>query len=307
MSLFSCDKTTGGSRRGGLSLLELIVALGILAALSTVAVRALDPLADQARYEVTLRVLDQLRVATIGDHAAKQTDGQRIISGFLADTGTLPSTLADLTALPAGIDAYSVQSFDSDRDSVDDVTISSGWNGPYVHLGAGQSSLVDGWGRSPLIDPDAGDFDFTSRGSDGDAIAPEDGYRADLSVTIPSSDYTSSTVVFRLFAIDGTTGTRIDPAPTGIEQLGVLFYSVNGNGGTTGAIEEVTLPVAATGTFEVTRTNLVHGRAAARAFLWSDTDADDQIDVGESVLFSSYVHYFSVIGGIDSRIEMELR
>ena len=307
MSLFSCDKTRFSSRRGGLSLLELIVALGILAALSTVAVRALDPLADQTRYEVTQRVLDQLRVATFGDPAAKQTDGQRIISGFLADTGTLPSTLADLTTLPAGIDAYSVQSFDSDRDSVDDVTLSSGWNGPYLHLGAGQSSLVDGWGRSPLIDPDAGHFDFTSRGSDGDAIAPEDGYRADLSVTIPSSEYMSSTVVFRLFAIDGTTGTRIDPAPTGLLQLAVMFYSVNGNGGTTGAIEEVTLPVAATGTFEVTRTNLVHGRAAARSFLWSDTDADDQLDVGEPVLFSSYVHYFSVIGGIDSRIEMELR
>ncbi len=307
MSLFNCGRTRLSSRRCGLSLLELIVALGILAALSTVAVRTLDPLADQARYEATRTVLDQLRLATFGDPAAKQIDGQRIISGFLADTGALPSALGDLTALPAGIDAYSLQSFDSDRDTVDDVSLSSGWNGPYVHLGAGQSSPLDGWGRSPLIDPDAGDFDFTSRGSDGDAVAPEDGYRADLSVTIPSVEYTSSTVVFRLFAIDGTTGTRIDPAPTGIEQLGVLFYSVNGNGGTTGAVEEITLPVAATGTFEATRTNLIHGRVAARAFLWSDTDTDDQLDAGESILLSSYIHYFSVIGGVDSRIEMELR
>lgn len=307
MSLFNCGRTRLSSRRCGLSLLELIVALGILAALSTVAVRTLDPLADQARYEATRTVLDQLRLATFGDPAAKQIDGQRIISGFLADTGALPSALGDLTALPAGIDAYTLQSFDSDRDTADDVSLSSGWNGPYVHLGAGQSSLLDGWGRSPLIDPDAGDFDFTSRGSDGDAVAPEDGYRADLSVTIPAVEYTSSTVVFRVFAIDGMTGTRIDPAPTPVQQLGVLFYSVNGNGGTTGAVEEVTLPVAATGTFEATVTNVNHGRAAARAFLWSDTDADDQLDAGESIVLSSYVHYFSVIGGVDSRIEMELR
>ena len=307
MSLFSCDNANRRAVRKGLTLLELIVALGILAVLSTVAVRALDPLADQTRYEVTQRVLDQLRTATVGDPGARQTDGQPIIAGYLADTGAFPGALADFTTKPVGIDAFSLQSFDSDRDTVDDVNLSSGWNGPYFHFGAGQSSLVDGWGNAPLIDPDAGDFDFTSRGSDGDAVVPETGYRADVSVVVPTTEYTSNNVVFRLFAIDGTTGTRIDPAPTGLEQLGVLYYSVNGNGGTTGAMEEVTLPVAATGTFEASRTNVIHGKAAARAFLWSDTDSDNQLDSGETIVASSYVHYFTVIGGVDSRIEMELR
>lgn len=66
--------------RRGLTLLELIVALGILAALSTIAVRAIDPLADQSRYEATQRLLDDLRDATVGSALARQVNGQPIVS-----------------------------------------------------------------------------------------------------------------------------------------------------------------------------------------------------------------------------------
>lgn len=290
----------------GLTLLELVVALAVLAVLSTVAVQALDPIADQARYESTRRVLDELRDVTVGSSTAKQANGLRIVSGFIAHTGTLPSDLDDFLSLPVGLAGQSVQSFDSDRDTVDDVTLTSGWAGPYLNLGAGQTAVVDGWGQSPLIDPDGGVFDFTSLGSDNDSVVPESGYRADLSVTIQSDEYLS-TVVCRLFEIDGITGTRIDPSPGVTEQLGVLFYGVNLAGGTTGAIEEVLLPVAAAGTFEASQANMVHGAAAARGILWTDTDLDQELDALETVSKKSYVHYFTVVGEADLRIEMELR
>lgn len=308
MSLLHCVSANSINRVGrhGLTLLELIVALGVLAVLSTVAVRAIDPIADQARYEVAQRLLTNLRTATVGDQSTRQSNGQRMITGLLADTGQLPSDLNHFLEQPIGLIAHGSQSFDSNRDSVNDVTLSSGWRGPYLHLGAGQNSLLDGWGRAPLIDPDGGVFDFTSLGSDNDSIAPEDGFRADISVTIPNSEYLS-TVVFRLFAIDGGTGSRIDPSPTGLDQLGVLLYCVNGNGGTTGAIEEILIPVAASGSFEASRSNFIHGVAAARGVLWSDTDSDDLFDVGETLELSSYVHYFTVVGGSDARIDMELR
>ncbi len=157
-----------------------------------------------------------------------------------------------------------------------------------------------------MIDPDGGDFDFSSLGSDNDSVAPEDGYRADLSVVIPSVDYTSS-ATFRLFEIDGVSGSRINPLPGALIQLGVLLYSVNANGGTTGAIEEIMLPVASNGTFETSRANLTHGTAAARGIQWSDIDMDQQLDLGETVTRSSYVHYFVITGDADVRIEMELR
>ena len=302
MSLLRC----ANSRRRGLTLLELIIALGILAVMSTIAVRSLDPLASQARYESTQRLLEELRVATLGSLSARQISGQRVISGFISDTGALPSSLDDLITQPAALVSHSLQSFDSDRDGVEDVTLSSGWRGPYVQLGPGQSSLLDGWGNAPLLNPDGGDFDFTSLGSDNDSIAPEDSYRADLSVIIPSKDF-GSNVVFRLFEIDATTGSRVDPSPTGTEQLGVLVYGVNANGGVTGAIEEAMLPIASTGTFEASRLNFIHGMAAARGVLWSDTDADQQFDLTETISLSSYVHYFTVTGQADVRIEMDLQ
>ena len=183
MSLFNCVRqprpvpafSPSNSKRVGLTLLELIVTLGILAVMSTLAVTSLDPLANQSRYEATQRLMKELRLATVGDRFAKQTNGQRVVSGFIADTGSLPSDLSDFNAKPVGLIAHAVQTFDSNRDSTIDVTLSSGWKGPYVHLGAGQTSILDGWGRAPLIDPDGGDFNFLSYGADTDSVAPEDG------------------------------------------------------------------------------------------------------------------------------------
>ncbi len=294
-----------GSRRCALTLLELVIALGILAVLSTVAVRSLEPLADQARYETTQRVLNDLRAATIGDAGAKLASGQQVLSGYTADTGLLPTALDDLNTKPSGIAAYAAQSFDSDRDLTNDLTLGSGWNGPYLHLGAGVSTVLDGWGNAPLVDPDGGVFDFQSLGSDNDSTAPEDGYRADLSAQINSQDYQVD-ITFRLFDIDGG-GLRIDPAPTGTEQLGVLFYAPNASGGTTGAIQEQMLIVASSGSFEVTRSNTVLGAVAARAIQWLDTDGDDVLDVGESIQTKSYIHYFNAVPSSSLRIEMDLR
>jgi len=291
--------------RSAMTLLELVVALTILAVLSTIAVEALNPLADQARYESTQRILRRMRAATVGDLLARNVNGQRIVSGYLADTGAVPTALSDFFVKPAGLAANSSQSFDSDQDSVNDVTLLSGWKGPYLQLGPGESTLLDGWGANVLIDPDAGTFDYTSYGSDGDTAAPEDGYAADLTVAIPTTDY-QSTVTFRLFEIDGTTQARIDPTPTGLEQLAVLLYSVNGNGGTDGSIEEKLYVVASTGTFEASKSSFIHGVAAARGILWTDTNSDDVFDSGESIVLSSYVHYFSVTES-DLRVEMELR
>jgi prepilin-type N-terminal cleavage/methylation domain-containing protein len=292
--------------RSGLSLLELVVALGILAVASTMAVRALDPIADQARYESTQRTLEQLRDATLGDRRARNSNGQRIVSGYIADTGVLPATLDDLLVQPVSLIAHASQSFDSDRDSINDVTLTSGWRGPYLLLGAGHSTLLDGWGRAPLIDPDGGDFDFTSLGSDNNSVLPEDGYQADITVPIPATEYASS-ATFRLFGIAAGTGLRIDPVVPFQGQLAVLFYGVNANGGTTGAVEERLIPVASTGSFETTLNNLPHGCAAARGILWIDSNADQVIDALETIDSISYVHYFTITGEADLRIEMDLR
>jgi hypothetical protein len=276
----------------------LVVVLGILAVLSTVAVRSLEPIADQARYEMTQTVLSDLRLASIGTNARE--------SSFIGDTGALPSSVDELLARPLSLVAHSLQSFDSDRDTVNDVTLSSGWNGPYIHLGVGLEEVLDGWGAAPALISGSGDLNFVSQGSDDDSLAPEDGYRADLTVTIRVREYTCD-VIFRLFAIDGLNGSRVDPSPTGTEQLGVLFYGVNAMGATNGAIAEQMIVIPNSGTFEHRRSNTICRTFAARAILWNDTDSDDSLDVGEAIVKKSYVHYPIVQPATDVRIEMELR
>ncbi|PHQ34493.1 type II secretion system protein [Rhodopirellula bahusiensis] len=292
--------------RHALTLLELIVSLGILAILSTIAVRSLDPIADQSRFEATQRVLESMRLATIGDSNIRQLNGQRILEGFVADTGSFPSDPDDLVVQPVGMISHSIQTFDSNNDSIDDVSLSSGWRGPYLQLGVGQSNIVDGWGRPLTITAGAGTVNFQSTGSDGDSILPEDGYASDLSIAISNSEF-ESTVTFRLFDIDGITGLRIIPSLLGLQQSGILLYCVNGNGGTSGAVEEVMIPVGPSGSFEATKTDLVHGTAAARGVIWLDLNLNDQLDVGELIARTTYVHYFTVTSNSDVRIEMELR
>ncbi len=300
MCRYSCVK------RLGLTLLELVVVLGILAMLASVAVRSLTPLADQARYEATQRLLDEMRVAVAGHPARQSLADAAVIHGIVADTGMLPGTAQDLLIKPVGWLDRGLQSFDSDRDSIDDLTLSSGWNGPYMQLGAGRSTLVDGWGNAPLLTPNLGGLDLTSTGSDGDSVGSETGNAADVTVPILAKDF-SGDCICRLFAIDSNSGLRIDPSPVGNEQLGVLFYGVNANGGTTGAIEEQLLIVPAVGSFEVRRSNTIHGTAGLRAILWNDTDNDDALDNGESIIKKSYVHYVQIHPGADNRVEMELR
>lgn len=292
--------------RRALTLLELVVVLGILAMLSSVAIRSMAPIADQARYESTQRLLDEVRVAVAG-HPARQTlADSSVIHGIVADTGMLPSAMDDLLTRPTGWIDRALQSFDSDRDAIDDLTLTSGWNGPYMQLGAGRSTIVDGWGHEPNLAPKLGGLDIISTGSDGDSVGSETGNQADITVPILSKDIEGDCIC-RLFAIDGISGLRIDPNPTGSQQLGVLFYGVNASGGTTGAIEEQLLVVAASGSFDVRRSHTTHGTVALRAILWNDTDNDDALDIGESIIQKSYVHYLQIHPGADNRVEMELR
>ncbi len=277
-----------------------------MALLSSVAIRSLGPIADQARYESTQRLLDELRVAIAGHPPRQYASDSTVIHGFIADTGILLSDMDDLLVRPNTIIDRTLQSFDSDRDSIDDLTLTSGWNGPYMQLGAGRTAIVDGWGHAPTLAANLGGIDLLSRGSDGDSIGAEDGYQADITVPILAKDIAGE-VVCRVFDVDGMSGLRIDPSPTGSQQMGVLFYGVNAAGGTTGSIEEQLLIVAAGGSFEVRRSSTTLGNVALRAILWNDLDNDDILDVGESIVKKSYVHTVQVHPGVDNRVEMELR
>jgi prepilin-type N-terminal cleavage/methylation domain-containing protein len=132
----------------GFSLIELVVALAILAAATTIALRATNHLQDQARYTNTISTLNNLQAAIVGPTNERSSDGTALVSGFVADTGRLPEfeagdPLTELISNPNGITNY--QFYTSNIDN--SVRIQVGWQGPYLHLGAGATSVLDGWGN----------------------------------------------------------------------------------------------------------------------------------------------------------------
>jgi prepilin-type N-terminal cleavage/methylation domain-containing protein len=145
--------------RQGFTLLELVIVTAILAILAGIAVRSMDGLDEQARFEATQRVMRDANDAVLASRP--DADGSLLISGFVADIGRLPKAvvgpdgslqLLELWSNPGGLVPFKVQQalnlqFGSSTYSDSEVFIASGWRGNYMRLGVGQSSLLDGWGN----------------------------------------------------------------------------------------------------------------------------------------------------------------
>lgn len=148
-------------RSQGLTLLELLVVLAILSALGTVMVAQTTSLTDEARYQGTVRTLEQLDDAVLGRQPVGAEDPTGIAPGFVADMGRLPQAVvgaggdADLSELWE-VGLFANADPDLDRtfrlrtlDGLDDtISMVSGWRGPYVRLPVGSGVLNDGWGRA---------------------------------------------------------------------------------------------------------------------------------------------------------------
>jgi hypothetical protein len=65
-----------------------------------------------------------------------------------------------------------------------------------------------------------------SLGADGDSDPPEDGYDADLVVTIAAEDYQAPLVTCRLYELD-TSGNLADPVLDPGDTLELRLYAVN--------------------------------------------------------------------------------
>ncbi|MEL6109331.1 MAG: prepilin-type N-terminal cleavage/methylation domain-containing protein [Planctomycetota bacterium] len=155
----------------GLTLIEVVVVLAILAVLAGVAVRSLEPIADQTRFEVTQRSLDVTEEAILRD--ARLPDGTRQISGFVSDIGRLPDSIANLvdetgmstlaridefgntvsvalSGFPVADRAGPIATDSNNPTNVDcsEVSIRCGWRGPYVTVSDPADGILDGWGRT---------------------------------------------------------------------------------------------------------------------------------------------------------------
>lgn len=144
------------------TLLELVVVLAILAAVTALAVRALDGVDDQRRFESAQRGLEELEFAVLGSPDDRAADGSRTVSGFVADMGRLPRTVGvtDLAprelwenpGVPFDVRAAVVANGVAVADEDPQVLVPGGWRAPYLRLGIGAATLLDGWGN-PVTSP----------------------------------------------------------------------------------------------------------------------------------------------------------
>jgi prepilin-type N-terminal cleavage/methylation domain-containing protein len=234
--------------RRGLTLIELVVVLALLAALATVAVRNLGGQQQQSRYQNTKAVLNDVQSAILGPSGSPT-------SGFVADVGRLPRSatatpavsrfgvtdLLDELLTPHGLPAYSLKPTTDAQ-----VFVGSGWQGPYLRLGAGTSALLDGWGcpfavrdgtGTPIATVGTPIFQVVGLGADHLADSPlgtgtTDGYNRDAGFAVNPA-----------IAADGwqaavTVNVQVyDPAIPGVTSPGgtvtVRYFGPDGNGGVT--------------------------------------------------------------------------
>lgn len=184
MSRSNCDR-----KHAGLTLLELVVVLSILAIVAGVTIQSLEPIVDQSKYDATRETLKAVEKAIYSEERIS-TD-RMVLRGFVADMGRLPVAIGDDPAFQAqelwnsnasvgtATTYQTIQMDDPEIAHVTGVPVTAGWNGPYLtglrSTGTPtQPALLDGWGRPFRFGP-AGSFiaqgtaitSLLSVGSDG--------------------------------------------------------------------------------------------------------------------------------------------
>ncbi|MFO0802143.1 MAG: prepilin-type N-terminal cleavage/methylation domain-containing protein [Gemmataceae bacterium] len=176
--------------RPGLTLIELVVVLAILATLTLVAVVSTEGVVEQGRFDVTQRALQNIDEAVLGPA------GQPDAPSFIADVGRLPQAWIDPTDATNEIqpgelwaNVNGIRAFGPATDSVDtEVSLLVGWRGPYLRLPPGQTRLRDGWGRPfAFFQPDVATPRDTPVTAAGQPVASA----ASLGGAIPPYDATS--------------------------------------------------------------------------------------------------------------------
>lgn len=121
--------------RRGMTVIELLLAMGIVATLASIAVPRIDQYIDKARV-----------AHAIGDISAVQAD----ILGFAADNGRLPNSLAEVG-----------------RGGMKDP-----WDRPYQYLNIADMKGKGAARKDRFLVPLNSDFDLYSMGKDGSSVPP---------------------------------------------------------------------------------------------------------------------------------------
>jgi prepilin-type N-terminal cleavage/methylation domain-containing protein len=122
----NCYGRIAGRKVAGLTLLELITVVAILAILAGFLVPVVSQFGAQGRDTATKSTLTEVRNAIMG--TAQNP-------GYLSDTGQLPGTIKDLFVKPSAIAAFNPAT-------------NTGWHGPYIINATGNYPRTDAYGNA---------------------------------------------------------------------------------------------------------------------------------------------------------------
>jgi len=310
--------------RLGLTLIELVVVLAILAALTGVAVRSLEPIADQTRYEATQRQLTEV------DHAFlhRQVSSESVAyTGFVTDMGRLPiarviageTQASELYISNPAMNPFSIEAVDDPETDEDEslrtnnvILVAAGWRGPYLPLAPGSDVIRDGYSQSLSLFNLAGNLvsdgeaivDISSRGSNDLINLSDVGYQRDL--RLPGGPFLAARfqgdVPVRVTDSDGMTIPTLNPD----ERLLVRVYGpgpdssgINGEGVLLDNVEwSVTSPAGYAGVLS----NLVCGPKALRALIVTGSSPSEVVARNKD----SLVRQIQVQPGMNGEVVLRL-
>ncbi len=131
----------------GFTLVELVIVIIIMGILALAGVRAISKSGENAKYQSTLREMESLKIAIVGDERLIE-GGKRVSFGYVGDVGQLPPTLQDIvsnvSSKPNWKGPYMAQNFtDNPNDYLYD-----GWNSAYTYNIAAASITSGGGGTA---------------------------------------------------------------------------------------------------------------------------------------------------------------
>lgn len=203
----------------GFTLLELIVVVGVLGLITAMATDFMVNQTNQQRFDTTKLRLEQIRYAIIGD-SSRSLNGQPVFSGYIADTGEVPTQLRQLVSNAEYCTTDITKTTEADCGSADWHEAPVGWKGPYLPVSGINDDFSDGWGNNDPYNygwsysaPGAGlDILITSLGLDGSvgtssSNSIDQAYESDASMVISASHYAGRDV-----AININNTSSIDPS-----------------------------------------------------------------------------------------------
>ncbi len=231
----------------GISLIELLMAVSLLAILAITAISTINETDVDARHRATVETLNQIKTALIGDPNATE-NGVRSSFGFAGDVGAMPTNAQGLDALvnrPAAISAFAPSTA---------TRLGVGWKGPYIRSqGLSTTGFQDGWFTN-LVYSNASPATITSYGAD--AASGGTGWAGDITISIPDSDWKGS--VFGYISNNG--------APYTSNATVVISYPSG-----TGTVTNVSNSVSNTASGYFTFSSVPYGRRSITIYIPSSS------------------------------------